>query len=216
MSNNSSENNPNNEFVENEPPGYRTNMRINQELMSPHFFFNTLNGLVSLIELKEKKDALKYIYAFAAVARFHLRTELYEIIPVHEEVKNLENYLHLLDIRFPNQIKIDIDPVLRESKMPVSMLVMELWLESALRHSRAEQINPFVASMTKADRGVWIKHPIQWKLDPAKYYQRLEELSLDSAGRQMGYLQWEEKDGEFTIFIPGYRSEEYIEVEGKR
>jgi len=109
--------------------------------LSPHFLFNTLNILSSLIN-PDNHEANDYLDNFAEVYRYVLKNGEVELITLNEELNFLKAYTHLLQQRFTNSLNIEIEVAssLKDHKMPP--LAMQMLLENALKHNRLSASNP--------------------------------------------------------------------------
>lgn len=110
-----------------------TRMKMLSSQLQPHFLFNTLNSISVLVDLnKEKaKDTIADLSDF-------LREILYsgeenEIL-LEKELKILEYYLNILNIRFSDHLRIQkvIDPKLLHQKVPA--LLLQPILENSIKH----------------------------------------------------------------------------------
>ncbi|MEL7123072.1 MAG: histidine kinase, partial [Bacteroidota bacterium] len=78
--------------------------KLRRAQMNPHFFFNALTSIQSLIaESEDKKKQLTYVGRFANLMRQTLEQSFQEFIPLEEEIQSLENYLKLQQLRFDNK-----------------------------------------------------------------------------------------------------------------
>lgn len=113
-----------------------TRMRMLSSQLQPHFLFNTLNSIAVLADL----DAAKAKDTIADLSDF-LRETLYSSdsneIPLEKELKTLEYYLNILNVRFSTDLKIHkrIDQTLLDCKVP-AMLLQPL-IENSVKHGYA-------------------------------------------------------------------------------
>jgi len=104
--------------------------------INPHFLFNTLNGLYSMI-LNEKKQAAEYVLKLSDVLRYVIYQSRKDMVLLDEEVDLLSNYIFLQQLRtdYPNTT-LQVTGVTEEKKLP-PMLFLPL-LENAFKHSPKE------------------------------------------------------------------------------
>lgn len=108
-------------------------MKMLSSQLQPHFLFNTLNSIAVLADLdKEKaKDTIADLSDF-------LREILYNgdenEIPLEQELRTLEYYLNILNVRFSDHFKITkhIDQNLLQKKMPA--LLLQPIIENSIKH----------------------------------------------------------------------------------
>ena len=104
-----------------------------QSQIQPHFLFNTLNTLSGLIFLDKKTEALEVVYSLSEILRYNL-TRSGELVTLKEELRNVENYLQLMKIRFGERLnyRIEIDDRLMEVELPY--FTLQPLVENAIMH----------------------------------------------------------------------------------
>ncbi len=63
--------------------------------MNPHFLFNALNSIQSLVALERHQEARKYLQKFAKLMRLTLQNSRIDSIPLSDEITTLRNYIEL-------------------------------------------------------------------------------------------------------------------------
>ncbi len=109
--------------------------------LDPHFLFNNLNILSSLID-KDKEESRVFLDHFAEVYRLILRSKSEDLIRLADELKFIESYCFLLQTRFGNSIcfKIAIDASLYDRMLPP--LTLQMLIENAIKHSTITERKP--------------------------------------------------------------------------
>ncbi|WP_299884044.1 sensor histidine kinase [uncultured Lacinutrix sp.] len=104
--------------------------------MNPHFIFNTLNGMQSVMILKGEREANKYFSAFSRLLRITLDMSNTEYIPLKDEIEYLKSYLELENLRLNNRIdiKLNIDSNLNVSDHCIPCMLFQPIIENALIH----------------------------------------------------------------------------------
>lgn len=112
-----------------------------KQQVNPHFLFNSLNVLTSLIKL-EPDLAEKFSEHLSKVYRYVLENKDNELVDLNTELKFLDAYIFLLNIRFVNKLVVNID--IPESKRcyKVIPLAMQLLIENAIKHNIMSKSNP--------------------------------------------------------------------------
>lgn len=101
--------------------------------LRPHFLFNTLNSVSSLIDI-DKIGAQKMISRFGELLRAVLDKESKQFIPLHEEMAFIENYLSIESERFSDRMLVEykLDP--RSLNESVPALILQPLVENAIKH----------------------------------------------------------------------------------
>jgi len=103
--------------------------------LNPHFMFNSLNSIQTLI-LKEDSDrSQSYLSRFARLLRMLLDNADKPFIPVQKEINFLELYLSLESLRVPDlQYSISTDPVLDKEQTQIPNMFLQPYVENAIWH----------------------------------------------------------------------------------
>lgn len=124
-----------------------------KQQVSPHFLFNSLNSLSSLIAIEPKK-AEKFVEELSFVYRYLLQNNREELAPLQRELDFIHSYFHLLKTRFGDalQVAIDVPPLFYNYKIPP--LTLQLLVENAVKHNEISTENPLKISISieKDDR----------------------------------------------------------------
>ncbi|WP_341876077.1 sensor histidine kinase [Defluviitalea saccharophila] len=111
-----------------------------QAQINPHFLFNTLNTGAQLAMLEGADRACTFIERTADLLRYNLRN-LDKPVTIGDEIKNIDNYMHLLKERFADRIEfiLEIDESILDVKIP-SMILQPI-VENALMHGLGDMEN---------------------------------------------------------------------------
>ncbi len=101
--------------------------------INPHFVFNTLNNIRSLI-LEDKEKAREMLLNFSDLFRYALKNNDQSKVSLAEELNIVHQYLALLSIQYEDKLryKIKVDKGLEEAELPPMML--QLLVENAVKH----------------------------------------------------------------------------------
>jgi len=93
--------------------------------INPHFFFNSLNGLTSLIRKKNEENALEYVNKMSDVFRYILQSDKKGLVTLGEELDFLKAFFYMMEIRFANKIVFNnhVSKENRDLKLPVLSLL---------------------------------------------------------------------------------------------
>ncbi len=108
-----------------------------QMQLEPHFLFNTLNAITTLIELGRGAEALEMLAHLNVILKTTLKRTTPEKVPLSQELEIVESYLAIEQVRFADRLHIEIkvDPGALDSLVPCFLL--QPIVENAIRHGIA-------------------------------------------------------------------------------
>jgi len=109
--------------------------------LDPHFLFNSLNVLTSLIE-ENPKNAQKFTTSLSKVYRYVLEQKNKDLITVDEELNFARTYMSLLKMRFEDSIIFEIPEQASNPESKVVPLSLQLLLENAVKHNMVTSSKP--------------------------------------------------------------------------
>jgi two-component system, LytTR family, sensor kinase len=115
----------------------RTRLQALEMQLRPHFLFNTLHTVSSLVRMDRSKEAIRMLAGLGELLRSVLRSEGQEV-PLEQELDFIERYLGIEQVRFQNQIevRVDVDPGVRSALVP--HLLLQPLVENALHHGLSD------------------------------------------------------------------------------
>ena len=115
--------------------------------VSPHFLFNSLNTLLSLIPVSAAR-AEQFVLELSSVYRYLLLSSERQLATLSQELSFAQSYFHLLQTRFGQALHMDcsIDKELEEYQLP--SLTLQLLLENAVKHNVVSMIQPLEISIS--------------------------------------------------------------------
>lgn len=136
--------------------------------VNPHFLFNSLNILVSLINSNPHK-ATEYTKQLAAVYRYLLANDDMEVVSLSEELKFVQQYAKILSIRYGEGIKIHLPnltdiAVMSKRIIPTSIQVL---IENAVKHNIISTIKPLVISVYIDNNNLVVSNTLAMRPVPA-------------------------------------------------
>lgn len=171
--------------------------------LDPHFLFNSLNVLSSLIE--EKPDqAQRFTIKLSNIYRYVLDSRLKDLTDVADEIKFAEDYIQLLKMRFEHAVQFTIDEKVKSIDKQLIPLSIQLLLENAVKHNQINSEKPLQISILHKADYLQIcnnKNPLKKTTSNRegiglenikKRYQRFTDLQV----------KIEDNDAEFCISLP--------------
>ncbi|MBV9108829.1 MAG: histidine kinase [Gemmatimonadetes bacterium] len=101
----------------------------------PHFLFNTLHAVASLIRVKEDQAAIRMLVGLSDLLRMALRNRDAQEVPLREELDFARRYLEVEGIRFEDRLRVEMDvaaDVPQDALVP--HLILQPLVENAVRH----------------------------------------------------------------------------------
>jgi len=114
--------------------------QVLQTQVNPHFLFNSLNVLGSLIDLDTDK-AKTFTRELSLFYRELLTLKDYEIISLKNEIEFVKRYIFLQQIRFGEALQVDFAANENTSGMVIPMSLQAL-VENAIKHNEISKSNP--------------------------------------------------------------------------
>jgi len=111
--------------------------------MNPHFIFNSIDTIQSLIYAKQEKEAITYLSKFSKLTRQILENSTENYITLEEELTMLDNYLNIQQLLYDNKFNFAIkyDPSLETESILVPPMIAQPFIENAIKHGLRNKTN---------------------------------------------------------------------------
>jgi two-component system LytT family sensor kinase len=109
--------------------------------LDPHFLFNSLNVLTSLIG-ENPAHAERFTTKLSKVYRYVLEQRNKDLVPIEEELKFAKTYMELLGMRFEDAVKFNIPDSISNDALKIVPLSLQLLLENAVKHNVVSSSKP--------------------------------------------------------------------------
>jgi signal transduction histidine kinase len=110
--------------------------------LNPHFLFNTLNSISSLIVTRRNEDAEQMTNKLSSFLRASLTCDPGELIPLEEELALIEEYLDIEAVRFGNRLNVEIDCSCEAGCALIPGFLVQPLVENAIKHGVAPSREP--------------------------------------------------------------------------
>ncbi len=136
--------------------------------VNPHFLFNTLNILVSLINSDPNK-ATEYTKRLASIYRYLLSNDNMEVVPLSDELKFAQQYAQILNIRYGQGIKISIPPITDVAVLSTRIIptALQILIENACKHNVISAIKPLIINIFIDDNKITVNNTVTPRPIPA-------------------------------------------------
>ena len=109
--------------------------------IDPHFLFNSLNVLSSLIE-ENPDNAQRFTTSLSKIYRYVLEQKDKELVSVAEELSFAKTYMNLLKMRFENSLFYELPETILNPEAKVVPLSLQLLLENTVKHNVVSEQKP--------------------------------------------------------------------------
>ena len=109
--------------------------------LDPHFLFNSLNVLTSLIG-ENPQQAERFTTKLSKVYRYVLEQRSKDLVPIEEELKFAKTYMELLGMRFEEAVQFNIPDTISNNELKIVPLSLQLLLENAVKHNVVSTSKP--------------------------------------------------------------------------
>ena len=177
--------------------------------VNPHFLFNCLNVLDSLVQEGTPEEASDYIQKMACLYRYLMNQEGKRLVPLSDEIEFSRVYRQLMQIRYPVGLVFEDDITRNAPKGYIVPCTLQLLVENAIKHNVISAEKPLVLTATTDGRSVTIRNNLIPKLTPVRStgigLQYIRNQYRDIAGEE---IQVVETDTSFSVTIPIIRESE--------
>ena len=130
--------------------------------IDPHFLFNSLNVLSSLIE-ENPDSAQKFTSSLSKIYRYVLEQRDKELVNIEEELAFAKTYMNLLKMRFENSIFYELPEKVNNPEAKVVPLSLQLLLENTVKHNVVSEKKPLHIRIFERDNCLIVQNDLQKK-----------------------------------------------------
>lgn len=112
----------------------RAQLQVLRDQLEPHFLFNTLHTVGSLVRDGDRRGALRTLSALADLLRRSLRHGRLGTVPLREEIDFLDRYLDIHRSRFGEHLTVEIDVPRELGAHPVPAFLLQPLVENSIMH----------------------------------------------------------------------------------
>lgn len=174
-----------------------------QHQVNPHFLFNSLNSLSSLIsESPDRADA--FLDELTSVFRYLLQASNHRLVTLREEMDFIRSYGHLLQTRYPNGLLLSLTADAAQETLLMPPLTLQMLVENAVRYNVILPEQPLhIRIYTTPNRRLHVANTLQRKaLRVDTYGAGLTNLATRYELLNEGQLVIEEQPGWFVVSLP--------------
>jgi LytS/YehU family sensor histidine kinase len=171
--------------------------------VSPHFLFNSLNALQTLIR-EDADTAQKYVRHLSLVLRYTLQSNENMTVTLVEELNFLDSYIFLIQLRFGTNFKIEMSIKDEFATFRIPPLTLQTLVENAVKHNEISRKKPLMIKVeTTSDQTLIVSNRIQEKINP----ESGTSIGLSNLAKQYHLLAnktitIKKANNEFAVIIP--------------
>lgn len=106
-----------------------------QNQLNPHFIYNSIANLQGLISTDRKQEANQYLVTLTKVIRDMLELNRKDFIPIDKEIRSLENYVNLQQMRFSHSFDFKVETgELEIDNILIPPMLIQPFVENAIEH----------------------------------------------------------------------------------
>lgn len=121
--------------------------------LNPHFLFNTLNAISSLIVTGRNREGEAMLSKLCDFLRTALTSDAAGMIPLGDELQTLQNYLEIEAIRFGDRLTVQCDCPEDLLDLTVPSFILQPLVENAVKYAVAPTSKPVLISVVAERRG---------------------------------------------------------------
>ncbi len=170
--------------------------------LDPHFLFNSLNVLTSLIG-ENPNQAEKFTTKLSKVYRYVLEQRNKDLVPITEELNFAKTYMQLLGMRFEDAVKFTIPDFVSNKDLKIVPLSLQLLLENAVKHNVVSSSKPLEISIYEEDNYLIIENNI----NPKEAIGKSTKVGLQNIADRYGLItqkgvKIENNNKNFKVSLP--------------
>jgi two-component system sensor histidine kinase LytS len=163
-------------------------IKVLQAQISPHFLFNCLNTIVSLIRLDPSK-ARKLLVALSHFLRQNLKGTTEKWTTLATELRHVQAYLSIEEARFINKLMVSYDVDENLLSQPIPPLTLQPIVENAIKHGMKEMENDCRIQISIKEQGEHIEVTVSDNgkgIEKARLSQLGQKISSSAEGTGLG------------------------------
>ncbi|KAA3610057.1 MAG: hypothetical protein D8M58_07535 [Calditrichaeota bacterium] len=107
--------------------------------INPHFLFNTINNIYSLV-LEKSKKAPDAILKLSDMLNYLLYESNFDKIPLNKEIQNLNDYIELEQFRYADKLEVVFNYKIKTNENTIPPLILLPFVENAFKHGAGESL----------------------------------------------------------------------------
>ncbi|MGO4893624.1 sensor histidine kinase [Flavobacterium sp. W21_SRS_FM6] len=114
---------------------HQAHIKMLRYQLNPHFLFNTLNAISTLILMKDNQTAGAMVSRLSDFLRYSLDKDPIKRVPLKQEIQALELYLEIEKVRFEDRLQVNWDIQNKASAALVPSLILQPLIENSIKYA---------------------------------------------------------------------------------
>ncbi|HZG45819.1 MAG TPA: histidine kinase [Allosphingosinicella sp.] len=148
--------------------------------INPHFLFNTLNSLSSLVLAEKNDTAERMLMNLSCFFRTTLAADPTADVPLSEEIRLQRLYLEIEQVRFPERLRVEVDVPEELLGQRVPMLILQPLVENSVKYGVARANRPVTVTISAYEEAGRLHLKVRDNGDTCQV--RAEEEGAESTG----------------------------------
>lgn len=170
--------------------------------VNPHFLFNSLNVLSSLIYIDQDRAA-KFVRQLSKVYRYVLDYKDKDLVKLKDELPFIRSYIFLLKTRFDKNLVIEMNISPGDEEKLVAPVVLQLLLENAVKHNVISRSKPLTITIETGNNTLTVRNNLQLKSS----IEATSGVGLNNIKKRYEYLSSQKvvitsDTDNFTVTVP--------------
>lgn len=170
--------------------------------IDPHFLFNSLNVLTSLIS-ENPNQAEKFTTKLSKIYRYVLEQRNKDIVPISEELSFAKTYMELLSMRFEDAIEFKIPKTISNPDLKIVPLSLQLLLENAVKHNIVSSSKPLKINIYESDNFLIVENNV----NPKEAIGKSTKVGLQNIADRYGLITEDQvkiinNNNKFKVCLP--------------
>ena len=174
-----------------------------KQQVNPHFLFNSLNVLDSLVTEGRAEEASEFIHKLAGLYRYMIRSEEERLVPLRSEMEFVEAYMELMRTRFPKGFEVEEAVSGEDLEKRVPPCALQMVVENAFKHNAVSETRPLKIALRSVPEGIEVRNGRIPRASAAEStgvgLKYIRQQYADLGG---GEVTVEETESEYAVRLP--------------
>ncbi len=172
--------------------------------INPHFFFNSLNGISSLVRKKDEKLTICYIDHLSDIFRYILQSEHKGLVTLEEELEFARSFSQVMQVRYAGKLDVSIDVAPEYMHLQIPVLALLPLIENVTVHNMIDSEHHMLVEISMNDKQELV---VSNPLFPKQYKQETHGTGLRNLQNRFALLmntqlKVEKSDETFRVTLP--------------